>query len=123
MARQRTNLKSTPRNNPPQHNFGVLSGFQYLAGFLIARRQLLRGGLKVLGLIRMREMKSRVSRIMGSDQVQTNENVRAEMQTFLAALVSYPDRFAANPDISFEQHRTSLMMPTQNSCALLQNPD
>lgn len=49
--------------------------------------------------------------------MQTNETVRAEMQTFLAALASYPDRFAANPRISFEQHWGSLMMPRCNASA------
>ena len=55
-----------------------------------------------------------VSRIR-SREVQTNESVRAEMQTFLAALVSYPDRFAVNPRISFEQHLGSLMVPPHTS--------
>lgn len=55
--------------------------------------------------------------------MQTNETVRVEMQTFLAALVSYPDRFATNPQISFEQHRISLMMPALDPCAPAQNPD
>ena len=55
--------------------------------------------------------------------MQTNETVRAEMQTFLAALVTYPDRFAANPQISFEQHRISLMMPAQDMGAPEQSPD
>jgi hypothetical protein len=68
------------------------------------------GGLKVLGLRGMREMKARVSRIRSIVAVQSNETVRAEMQTFLAALASYPDRFASNPRISFEQHWGSLMM-------------
>ena len=56
-------------------------------------------------------MMARVSQIRSMSKVQTNETVRAEMQTFLAALASYPDRFAANPRISFEQHRGSLMPP------------
>jgi len=55
--------------------------------------------------------------------VQTNETVRVEMQTFLAALVTYPDRFAVNPRISFEQHRISLMVPPQDASAPVQNPD
>jgi hypothetical protein len=33
------------------------------------------------------------------------------MQTFVEALASYADRFAANPRISFEQYRDSLMLP------------
>jgi len=43
--------------------------------------------------------------------MQANKIVRAEMQTFVLALVSYPDRFAANPRISFDQYLTSLMVP------------
>jgi len=49
--------------------------------------------------------------------MQTNEAVRVEMQAFLAALASYPDRFAANPRISFEQHWGSLMMPLSSASA------
>jgi hypothetical protein len=56
-------------------------------------------------------MKARVSRVRSVGKVQINETVRAEMQAFLAALASYPDRFAANPRISFEQHCGSLMPP------------
>ena len=37
-----------------------------------------------------------------------NELVRAEMQTFLLALASYPDRFARDPRITFEEYRSSL---------------
>lgn len=55
--------------------------------------------------------------------MQTNETVRAEMQAFLAALTSYPDRFAANPLISFEQHRISLMMPAEERCVPARNSD
>lgn len=42
----------------------------------------------------------------------TGENrereVQQEIETFLTALSSYPDRFARNPCISFEQHLFSL---------------
>ncbi|MGC2477085.1 MAG: hypothetical protein WA485_22300 [Candidatus Sulfotelmatobacter sp.] len=54
-------------------------------------------------------MKLKPSRT-GSSQMQANEIVRAEMQTFVLALVSYPERFAANPRVSFDQHRISLMV-------------
>ena len=60
---------------------------------------------------------ARVSRIRSIGKVQTNETVRAEMQAFLAALASYPDRFAANPRISFEQHWGSLIMPPSGASA------
>lgn len=59
--------------------------------------------------ISMPEMKGKGSRTRSSG-VQANEMVRAEMQTFILALASYPDRFAANPHISFDQHRLSLMV-------------
>ena len=38
-----------------------------------------------------------------------DELVRVEMQTFLLALASYPDRFARDPRITFEEHRSSLV--------------
>ena len=59
----------------------------------------------------VREMKARSSHRRG-DRVSGNEQVRVEMQTFLAALASYPDRFAVNPQVTFEEHRVSLMPPT-----------
>jgi hypothetical protein len=37
-----------------------------------------------------------------------NESVRAEMRMFLEALGSYPERFAANPGLTFEEHRARL---------------
>jgi len=39
-----------------------------------------------------------------------NEQVRVEMQTFLQALASYPDRFAINPRMTFEEYRSSLVL-------------
>ena len=39
----------------------------------------------------------------------SNEQVRVEIQAFLRALDSYPAMFAVNPEISFEEHRASLM--------------
>ena len=40
-----------------------------------------------------------------------NELVRVEIETFLMALASYPDRVASEPKVTFEQHRASLMRP------------
>jgi hypothetical protein len=40
-----------------------------------------------------------------------DELVRVEMESFLQALESYPERFASNPHITFEQHRSSLVSP------------
>ena len=34
--------------------------------------------------------------------------VRSEIQTFLQALDSYPERFSREPKISFEEHRLSI---------------
>lgn len=38
-----------------------------------------------------------------------NERVLEEIKTFLKALDSYPARFAANPEVTFEEHRASLL--------------
>lgn len=43
--------------------------------------------------------------------MSSNELVKVEMQSFLEALASYPERFATDPRITFEQHRTSLAPP------------
>lgn len=37
------------------------------------------------------------------------EDVRKEIACFLRALHSYPERFAQNPSISFEEHRSALL--------------
>lgn len=41
--------------------------------------------------------------------MSANEQVRIEIQSFLLALDSYPERFAQSPGISFEEHRSSLV--------------
>ena len=38
-----------------------------------------------------------------------NEQVRVEIQRYLQALASYPDRFAQDPDISFKKHLYSVV--------------
>jgi len=38
-----------------------------------------------------------------------NEDVRREIASFLRALHSYPERFARNPGISFEEHRSAII--------------
>lgn len=45
---------------------------------------------------------------LGENSVSANERVRSEIQVFLEALNSYPQRFAKEPGISFEEHCTSL---------------
>ena len=42
-------------------------------------------------------------------QVWNNEQVLQEMQAFLRAIESYPDRFASDPTVTFEQHRSNLI--------------
>ena len=42
-------------------------------------------------------------------QVSNNDQVLAEMQMFLRALNSYPERFARDPQTTFEQHCYSLI--------------
>lgn len=44
-----------------------------------------------------------------------NEQVRLEIETFLRALASYADRVASEPEVTFEQHRVSLMRPASAS--------
>jgi len=38
-------------------------------------------------------------------------NVHQEIDNFLRALRSYPDRFAREPDLSFQQHLSSIVAP------------
>ena len=44
-----------------------------------------------------------------------NEQVRVEIQRYLQALASYPDRFARDPDISFKKYLRSLVAARQSS--------
>jgi hypothetical protein len=48
-------------------------------------------------------------------KVSGDEQVRREIQSFLRALHSYPERFAKEPDVTFEEHRSSLQMLIQNA--------
>jgi len=55
-------------------------------------------------------MKSKMRRVEPREKyVEGNQQVRIEMQSFLRALDSYPERFAQDPGISFEEHRSSLV--------------
>lgn len=45
----------------------------------------------------------------GENQLTGNDRVRIEMQSFLQALRSYPERFARNPRLSFEEHCSGLV--------------
>ena len=52
------------------------------------------------------EMRSKTRHLRAEDKRRAgNEQVRREIQSFLRALHSYPDRFVKDPSISFEQHR------------------
>lgn len=60
------------------------------------------------------EMKSRMLRVQaedghaGENHLSGNAQVRREMQSFLQALRSYPERFARDPRITFEEHCNGL---------------
>ena len=43
-------------------------------------------------------------RASGLGRVTCERDVQREIKSFLSALVSYQDRFAREPDLSFEQH-------------------
>jgi hypothetical protein len=45
-----------------------------------------------------------------ASRLSRNEQVRREMQSFLRALQSYPERFLKDPGISFEEHCGELIM-------------
>ncbi len=45
---------------------------------------------------------------IGLSDADREHDVQQEIETFLAALSSYPDRFARNPYLSFEQHLCSI---------------
>jgi hypothetical protein len=52
------------------------------------------------------EMRSKTRHVRAEDSRRAgNEQVRREIQSFLRALHSYPDRFVKDPSISFEEHR------------------
>ncbi len=59
-------------------------------------------------------MKSKMRQMMGDDQVSSNEKVRIEIQGFLRALNSYPDRFKRNPGVSFAEHCSDLIPPVES---------
>ena len=54
------------------------------------------------GEIRARDVRAGRSPVTGNDQV------RIEIQSFLQALRSYPERFARNPRLTFEEHCSGL---------------
>lgn len=56
-------------------------------------------------------MEVRGPRRRGRIRLSANAQVRQEMQAFLKALESYPERVARDPELTFEQHHISLMRP------------
>jgi hypothetical protein len=48
------------------------------------------------------------SATVGAADARREREVRREIETFFRALSSYPDRFARNPYVSFEQHLFSV---------------
>jgi hypothetical protein len=62
-------------------------------------------------------MKAKAPLRQSESRMSGNEQVRAEIEIFLQALDSYPARFAANPQITFEEHRASLMLPSRTTPA------
>jgi hypothetical protein len=56
-------------------------------------------------------MKSKRRQVgVGDQRLLGNEQVRREIESFLRALHSYPERFSKDPGISFEEHRSSLLV-------------
>jgi hypothetical protein len=55
--------------------------------------------------------KRRQARV-GDQRLSGNEQVRREIQSFLRALHSYPERFSKDPGITFEEHCSSLVAQT-----------
>lgn len=60
----------------------------------------------------MKNSKRRPS-VSGLGCVAGERDVQHEIKSFLSALVSYPDRFAVEPDLSFEQHLFQLVAANQ----------
>lgn len=50
-------------------------------------------------------------------QTPSNEQVQAEISTFLEALLSYEQRFAKEPEVSFEEHFCSLVPAKKKGAA------
>jgi hypothetical protein len=66
------------------------------------------------------EMKIRKHRPNGSGLSETvrQQEVQQEIESFLRALSSYPDRFARDPGLSFERHLFSISAPQQACTAV-----
>jgi len=62
----------------------------------------------------MRTKKHHIADLCVADARQEQEGEQ-EIDTFLRALRSYPDRFAREPYLSFQQHLSSILTAAQQS--------
>jgi hypothetical protein len=60
----------------------------------------------------MKNSKRRPS-VSGMGRAARERDVQHEIKSFLSALVTYPERFAVEPDLSFEQHLFQLVAANQ----------
>jgi hypothetical protein len=59
-------------------------------------------------------MKSRMRHVQPRESIPPgNERVRVEIASYLLAVASYPERFAENPKMSFEQYLGGLVAATE----------
>jgi hypothetical protein len=61
----------------------------------------------------MKNSKRRPNAASGLGRAARERDVQHEIKSFLSALVSYPDRFALEPNLSFEQHLFQLVAANQ----------
>ena len=82
---------------------------------LIIRRDEVSSDHLVVGNKFGRSMKNNKRRpsASGLGRVTRERDVQYEIKSFLSALVSYPDRFAVEPELSFEQHLFQLVAANQ----------
>lgn len=52
---------------------------------------------------------------MEDQQPSGNDQVRKEIRNFLLAVESYPDRFAQDPGVTFEEHHGGLVRATSTA--------
>lgn len=74
---------------------------------MLRRSRECRQGCAGQGALEMKSQRRQVR--VGDKRLSGNEQVRREMQSFLRALHSYPERFSKDPGITFEEHRSSLV--------------
>jgi len=54
-----------------------------------------------------------ISSVADENTARPNHQALAEVEIFLAALVSYPEQFAIDPGLTFEEHRVRVMQAAQ----------